>query len=176
MQDPTLSDTGAAKAVSQLGESLGQSLGQSLAQTAQSQRALLQDMTAFAKDESLRFANLRLERNGAALDKLQHCHGVPGLFGVQQEWLRELMQDYLGQQMRLAGALGGLAQNALASAADAASDNIDRMQQNASEMAQQTDEVVDDAAHTGTAMAHQAGEQMEQVVQNAGHYGQEPVH
>jgi hypothetical protein len=161
MQDPTPTDTGAAKAVSQLGESLGESL----AQTAQSQRALLQEMTTFAKDESLRFANLRLERNGAALDKLQHCHGVPGLFGVQQEWLRELMQDYMGQQMRLAGAFRGLTQNAMASAAEAASDNIDRMQHNASEM-----------VHQGAEMAERVGEQVTQMAQDANHVVQEPVH
>ena len=172
MQDPTPTDTGAAKAVSQLGESLGQSL----AQTAQSQRALLQEMTTFAKDESLRFANLRLERNGAALDKLQHCHGVPGLFGVQQEWLRDLMQDYMGQQMRLAGAFRGLTQNALASAAEAASDNIDRMQQNASEMVHQGSEQMNQAVHNATDMAQQTAEQVNQAAQDANHYVQEPVH
>jgi hypothetical protein len=150
MHDPHPSETGAAKAVTQLGESL--------AQTAQSHRALFQEMTVFAKDESLRFANLRLERNGAALDKLQHCQGVPGLFGVQQEWLRDLMQDYIDQQMRLAGALRGLTQNAMASATEAASDNIDRMQQGAAEM------------------VHQAGEQVNQMAQDTNHYAQEPVH
>ena len=43
-------------------------LSQSLAQAAESQRLLVQEVTVFTKDESLRFANLRLERNGAALD------------------------------------------------------------------------------------------------------------
>src|SRR5260221_10459892 len=74
-----------AQAISQLGESLSQTL----AQTTESQRALAKEMTGFAKDESLRFVNLRLERNGAALDKLQHCAGLPGLIGAQQEWLRD---------------------------------------------------------------------------------------
>jgi hypothetical protein len=69
-------------------------LSQSLAQAAESQRLLAQEMTVFAKDESLRFANLRLDRNGATLDKLQNCHGIPGLIGVQQEWLRDFLQDY----------------------------------------------------------------------------------
>ncbi|MBA2590028.1 MAG: hypothetical protein H0U98_15555 [Alphaproteobacteria bacterium] len=172
MHDPHPSDTGAAKAVSQLGESLRGSL----AQTAQSQRALFQEMTVFAKDESLRFANLRLERNGAALDKLQHCQGVPGLLSVQQEWLRDLMQDYMGQQKRLAGAFRGLTQNALASAAEAASDNIDRMQQNASEMVHRGSEQMDQAVHQATDMAQQTAEQVNQAAQDANHYVQEPVH
>ena len=157
MHDPYPSETGAAKAVTQLGESL--------AQTAQSHRALFQEMTAFAKDESLRFANLRLERNGAALDKLQHCQGVPGLLGVQQEWLRELMEDYIGQNMRLAGALRGLTQNAMASATEAVSDNIDHTQHGAAEM-----------VHQGAEMAQQASEQVNQMAQDANHYTQEPVH
>jgi hypothetical protein len=68
-------------------------------------------MTGFAKDESLRFVNLRLERNGVALDKLQHCAGLPGLIGVQQEWLRNLLQDYTSQNMRMLGAWRGLTKN-----------------------------------------------------------------
>ena len=40
-------------------------LSQSLAQAAESHRLLAEEMTSFAKDESLRFANLRLERNGS---------------------------------------------------------------------------------------------------------------
>src|SRR5579872_6377850 len=74
------SHNGPAKAVSQLSESM--------AQTVESQRALIQEMTLFAREEGIRFVNLRLERNGHALDKLQSCQGIPGLIGVQQEWLR----------------------------------------------------------------------------------------
>jgi hypothetical protein len=139
-----------AKAVSHLGESL--------AQTAESQRALLQDMTHFAKEESLRFMNLRLERNGSALDKLQNCHGLPGLMGVQQEWLRDWMQDYMSQNMRLAGAFRSLTQNVVSSAAHTASQTMDRMQQDAAEVAQQ------------------AGQQMNQMAQTVESYVQETQH
>jgi ElaB/YqjD/DUF883 family membrane-anchored ribosome-binding protein len=133
-------DDDSPKAVSQLSESM--------AQTAESQRALLQDMTHFAKEESLRFMNLRLERNGAALDKLQNCRGLPGLLGVQQEWLRDLVQDYMSQNMRLAGAFRGVAQNVVASAAETASQTVDRMQQEAGEMAEQAGEQMNRAAET----------------------------
>jgi hypothetical protein len=139
-----------AKAVSHLGESL--------AQTAESQRALLQDMTHFAKEEGLRFMNLRLERNGSALDKLQNCHGLPGLMGVQQEWLRDWMQDYMSQNMRLAGAFRSLTQNMVSSAAHTASQTMDRMQQDAAEVAQQ------------------AGQQMNQMAQTVESYTQETQH
>src|ERR1051325_5614570 len=76
-------------------------ISQFLAQAAESQRQLAQEMSVFAKDESLRFANLRLERNGSTLDKLQNCHGIPGLINVQQEWLRDFLQDYSSQSMRM---------------------------------------------------------------------------
>lgn len=144
------SENGPAKAVSQLSESL--------ANTAESHRALFQELTLFAKDEGLRFVNLRLERNGHALDKLQNCHGLPGLIGVHQEWLRDLVQDYMGQNMRLAGAFRGLTQNVMASAAETASENIDRMQ------------------HEASGMAHEAGEQMSQMAQDVNQYVQETQH
>ena len=115
-------------------------LGQSLAQTAESGRALVEEMTLFAKDESLRFVNLRLERNGAALDRLQNCQGIPGLIGVQQEWLRDLLQDYTGQSMRWMGALRGLTRNVMEKATENAADGIDRTQHQAGETVQQAEE------------------------------------
>jgi hypothetical protein len=123
-------------------------LGDSLAQAAESQRLLFQEMTSFVRDEGLRFTNRRLERNGEAMEKMQSCQGLPGLIGVQQEWLRGFVEDYLAQQMRLAGALRGIAHNVVASAAETASENIDRMQQD------------------GQQVAETAGQQMEQVAQD----------
>ena len=136
--------SGPAKAVSQLSDSM--------AQTAESHRALIQEMTMFAKDEGMRFVNLRLERNGQALDKLQHCQGIPGLIGVQQEWLRDLVQDYIGHNMRIAGALRGLTQNVMACASEQAAQSMDRAQNAAKEM------------------AHETGQQMSNVVQETNTY------
>jgi hypothetical protein len=134
------------KAVSQLSESM--------AHTAESHRALIQEMTVFAKDEGLRFVNLRLERNGQAMDKLQNCHGIPGLIGVQQEWLRDFVQDYMGQNMRLAGALRGLTQNVMA----CASENLDHAQHIANDLAQETNQ------------------QMSHIADEVNTYVQQPVH
>lgn len=120
-------------------------LGESLAHTTESQRLLVQEMTVFAKDEGQRFVNLRLERNGTALDRLQNCHGLPGLMSVQQEWLREFVQDYAGQSMRLMDALRGLTRNVMASAADQASDTADAVQQGAVEPLHNTQEAVRNA-------------------------------
>jgi len=124
-------------------------LGDSLVQAAESQRLLFHDVTIFVRDEGLRFTNRRLERNGEAMEKMQNCQGLPGLIGVQQEWLRGFVEDYLAQQMRLAGALRGIAHNVVASATETASENIDRMQQE------------------GPQVAEVAGQQMEQMAQEA---------
>jgi hypothetical protein len=56
--------------------------------------------------------------------------------------MRDLLQDYIGQQLRLAGALRGIAQNAVATATEVASENIDRMQHEAAGMARQAGEQV----------------------------------
>ena len=140
-------------------------ISQSLAQAAESQRLLAQEMTVFSKDEGLRFANLRLERNGATLDKLQNCHGIPGLIGVQQEWLRDFLQDYASQSMRMMGALRGLTKNAMESAAENASENIERMRHEAK-----------DAMDKTNAAMNRAGEQISQMAQDNNNYVQETQH
>lgn len=141
---------GPTKAVSQLSESMSQ--------TAESHRALIQEITTFAKDEGVRFVNMRLERNGQALDKLQNCQGIPGLISVQQEWLREFVQDYIGQNMRMAGVLRGLTQNVMACASEQAAENVDRAQNAAGDM------------------AHETGQQMSHIAQEVNNYGQQIQH
>lgn len=140
-------------------------LGQSLAQAAESHRQLTQDMSVFAKDEGLRFANLRLERNGSTLDKLQNCHGIPGLIGVQQEWLRDFLQDYSSLSMRVMGAMRGLTKNMMESAAENASDNIERMKSQAK-----------DAMDRTTHVMQQAEEQPSHLVQDDNNALQETQH
>jgi len=139
--------SGPAKAVSQLSESL--------AHTAESQRALVQEMSLFAKDEGLRFVNLRLERNGQALDRMQNCHGIPGLISVQQEWLRDFVQDYIGQNMRLAGALRGLTQKVMACASEQLAENVDRAENAARDMAHEGGQQISHVAHEGNRHAQQ---------------------
>jgi hypothetical protein len=148
-------ETGPAKAVSHLGECLSQ--------TAESQRALLQEMSNFAKDESQRFFSMRLERHGAAMDRMQNCQGIAGLIGAQQEWLRDLLQDYTSQQMRFANAFRDLAHNAVTSATKAASENIDRMHKQAADMSHQAGVMADHAAD----MTQHAMDNTQQAVDNA---------
>jgi hypothetical protein len=140
-------------------------LSQSMAQAAESHRQLSQDMGIFAKDEGLRFANLRLERNGGTLDKLQSCQGIPGLIGVQQEWLRDFLQDYASQSMRMMGALRGFTKSMMESAAENASDNIERMKTQAQDAMGHTSAVMD-----------QPAEQMGHAAQDNNDFLQETQH
>jgi ElaB/YqjD/DUF883 family membrane-anchored ribosome-binding protein len=144
-------------------------LGDYVSQAAESQRQLFQEMTSFARDETSRFANLRLERNGQVLEKMQTCQGLPGLIGVQQEWLRTFFEDYLGQQMRFASAFRGLAQEVVTTANETASETIDRMQRDGQE-------IVDTAGQQLNQMAQDAGNQMDQTAQNTGSYLQGTQH
>ena len=141
-------------------------LGQSLAQSAQSGRALVEGISIFAKDESLRFVNLRLERNGAAMDRLQTCAGLPGVIGVQQEWLRDLLQDYSGQSMRWMNALRGLTRNVMEKAAESAADNIDHMQHQAGDAVHQAEDAVHHAQDMGYQAVQQTSEQVGNIVQD----------
>ena len=141
-------------------------LSQNLAQTAESGRVLVQEMTIFAKDESLRFVSLRLERNGTALDKLQNCPGLPGLIGVQQEWLRDLLQDYASQGMRWMGAMRGLTRNVMEKATESAADNIDRMQDEVRDVMHQAEDATRHAENTGYQAVQQVEEQMGNIVQD----------
>ena len=140
-------------------------LSQSMVQTAEKHRLLAQEMTVFAKDEGLRFVNLRLERNGAAMDKLQNCQGIPGLIGVQQEWLRDLLQDYASQSMRMMTALRGFTKNMIETAAENASESAEQMQHQASDVMNQAGDVM-----------QQTGEQVSHMVQDTNTYGQGTQH
>ena len=140
-------------------------LGQSLAQSAESGRALVEGISVFAKDESLRFMNLRLERNGAVLDRLQTCAGLPGLMGVQQEWLRDLLQDYSSQSMRWMGAMRGLTRNVMEKATENAADSIDRMKHQASDAMHQAEDATHHAENMGYQAVQQSDEQMGNIVQ-----------
>ena len=147
----TSTQSGPANAVSQL--------SQSLSQAAESHRSLLNEMAQFAKDESLRFTTLRLERNGQALEKLSTCVGLPGLIGLQQEWMRDLIADYAGQNMRLAGAWRGVAHAVVHEAHDTTHQAMDEAQETGADLAQQAEHTMDAAAEAGQQALHDTTEQ-----------------
>jgi vacuolar-type H+-ATPase catalytic subunit A/Vma1 len=82
---------------------------------------------------------------------------------VQQEWLRDLLQDYTSQSMRMMGAWRGLTKNVMESAAESAADNIDRMQQGARDMTHQAENAVHHAQDMGHQAVQQTGEQVSNI-------------
>lgn len=154
-------DNGPARAVSQFNDAL--------TQAGESQRALLQEIGQFTRDESLRFSNLRLERNGALLDKLSTSQGIGGLIAAQQEWLRDFITDYAAQTQRVAGVFRGVAQTVVTSATAAAGETVDRVHEHASQAVRQTAEAIDESQQRMGAAAESFAQQAEYAAQETQH-------
>lgn len=77
-------------------------LGHSFETALDQNRALFAEMARFAKDESLRIAHKHLEHADHAFAHLQDGRSFTGLIGAQQEWIRDMMQEYATQSLRYA--------------------------------------------------------------------------
>lgn len=77
-------------------------LSHSLEKTLDQNRTLLAEMARFTKDESMRFAHLQLEHADQAFAHFRGRQDLAGLIGAQQEWFKEMMQDYAAQSLRCA--------------------------------------------------------------------------
>jgi hypothetical protein len=84
-------------------------LSQSLEKTFDQNRVLWSEMARFTKNESLRFVQLQLDHAHHAFARLDDRRDLSGLLGAQQEWLKEMMQDYAAQSLRYAEMLRTLA-------------------------------------------------------------------
>jgi ElaB/YqjD/DUF883 family membrane-anchored ribosome-binding protein len=151
--DTASPENGPARALSQFNDALSQA--------GESQRALLQDVSQFAREESLRFANLRLERGAALIDKLSNAQGVGGLIAAQQEWLRDLFSDYSAQSQRTATALRDFTHTVMASATQSAGETIDRVHQHAGEAMRQADEAMEESQNHVRAAAQDFAQEAE---------------
>jgi len=69
-------------------------LSRSLEKALDQNRSLLEDMARFTKDESLRLAHMQLDQAGNAFTHFQERRDIGDLFGAQQEWARQVMQEY----------------------------------------------------------------------------------
>lgn len=151
--DQTSAQTDPARAVSDFHDALSHA--------GESQRALFQEISQFTRDESVRFANLRLERNGALLDKLSNSVGMGGMIAAQQEWLRDMIADYAEQGQRAASAWRGFAHTVVTSATQAAGETVDRVHARASDAVRQTAEAVEESQQRIDAAAQDFSQQAE---------------
>ena len=143
---------------------MGAAFNQSLGKALDYNRALIEDTTQFAVNESRNFINLRLERAHQALAQLESCNGIAGLAGVQQAWMRDFMQDYADQGVRYAQAFQGAARNSVAAVIAAQAPLAKKVQDVAHDMAQDAQHVAETAEHAAEdnagAMAHAAQDTM----------------
>jgi DNA anti-recombination protein RmuC len=107
-------------------------LSHSLEKTLDQNRVLLAEMTRFAKDESLRFAHMQLDHADQAFAHFRDRRDLTGLIGAQQEWFREMMQEYANQSLRYAEMFQALTrhvqshvENAVSELQDQAEESLD---------------------------------------------------
>jgi hypothetical protein len=100
--------------IAQLSHTLEMAMGQN--------RALLEDMARFSRDESLRLARMQLDHAGAAFAQLHERHDLGGLISAQQDWVKQTMQEYANLGLRYVEMFHGMTQQVQAQVKAAASD------------------------------------------------------
>ncbi len=105
---------GSRENIAHLSHSLEMALGRN--------RALLEDVARFTRDESLRLARMQLDHAGAAFAQMHDRHDLSALVGAQQEWLKQAMNEYANLGLRYAEMFQGLTQQVQSHVQAAASD------------------------------------------------------
>ena len=88
-----------------------QHLNQSLERTLDQNRALLEEMACFAKDEALRLAQMQMEQANQAFTRFRDRRDLTGLIDAQQDWIRQMTQDYAALSLRYAEMFHRMAQH-----------------------------------------------------------------
>ncbi|HEY2835148.1 MAG TPA: hypothetical protein VGI89_01175, partial [Rhizomicrobium sp.] len=97
-----MSDTDRSESIAQLSQSLEKTLTQN--------RSLFEETTHFTRDESLRLAHAQLDHADQAFSLFRERRDLSGLIGAQQEWIRQMMQEYASLGLRYAEMFHSLAQ------------------------------------------------------------------
>ncbi len=93
-----------------VGEGMAQ-LSQSMERTMDQNRMLLEEMARFAKEESLRLAHVQLDQADHAFMRLRDSRDLTGLIDAQQDWMKQMMQEYVALSLRYAEMFHRLAQH-----------------------------------------------------------------
>jgi hypothetical protein len=112
-------------------ESIAQ-LSQSVEKTLTQNRNLFEDMARFTRDESLRLAHAQLDHANHAFSLFRERQDFSGLIGAQQEWVKQMMQEYAALSLRYAEMFHSLAQHVQSHVESAAHD----LQHQADDMAE----------------------------------------
>jgi hypothetical protein len=87
-----------------------QTLRNSLEKTLDQNRVLFSEIARFTQNESLRLAQLNIEHANHAFSRFDDHRNLSSLIGAQQEWIREMMQEYANQSLHYAEMFRSLAE------------------------------------------------------------------
>ncbi len=118
-------------------------LSHSLEKTLDQSRTLLAEMARFTKDESMRFAHLQLEHADQAFAHFRDRQDLAGLIGAQQEWFKEMMQDYAAQGLRYAEMFHTLTQHVQSHVENAVSELQDQAEESLNGLDREVADMVD---------------------------------
>jgi hypothetical protein len=118
-------------------------LGHSFETAFDRNRALFSEMARFAKDESLRIAHKHLEHANHAFAHLQGGRNFTSLIGAQQEWIRDMMQEYAAQSLRYAEMFQTMTRHVQSQVESAAGDLREQAEENLSTLDRQAGEMLD---------------------------------
>ena len=121
-----------------------QTLRQSVEKTMDQNRVLLTEIAHFTKAESLRVAQRNLDHATHAFAHFDGRRDLAGLIEAQQEWIKQMMQDYATQSLHYAEMFQNLTQGMRRQAEHAAS-----------EFAADAEETANDFGKKSEAMMHQ---------------------
>ena len=99
-----------------------QTLRQSVEKTLDQNRVLLTEIAHFTKAESLRVAQRNLDHASHAFAHFDGRRDLAGLIEAQQEWIKQMMQDYATQSLHYAEMFQNLTQGMRNHAEHAASE------------------------------------------------------
>ena len=118
-------------------------LRQSVEKTLDQNRALLTEMAHFTKAESLRMAQRNLDHANHAIAHFDERRDLAGLIEAQQEWIKEMMQDYASLSLRYAEMFRSLTDSMR-----------QRAEHGAAEFAAEAEETAETLRQTGEAAMH----------------------
>ena len=127
-------------------------LSQSLEKTLAQNRDLVEGMTRFAKDETLRLVHAQLDHANQAFSHFRERRDVSGLIGAQQEWLRQMMQEYANSSLRYAEMFQTLAQHVQSHVKNAAHDFQHQSERAAEDLGQMQSNMI--RPHNGVHVEH----------------------
>jgi hypothetical protein len=137
-------------------EEVATDLGKKFQDALSQQREIWQRAASHAKDETTRFAKLRLDRTAEAVQSMDVTDGIKGVVAAQHRWLRDMINDYTSQSMRYTQLLRNIANNSVDSASETGKETLEK-----------TKDVIDET----TAVAEHASDAIGDGVNTAVHGG-----